>query len=40
MFEDPKGLKFLNIPLGTPAWKTKNFYSKSVRMERGEDLEK
>jgi hypothetical protein len=40
MFEDPEGLKFLDITLGTPAWKTKNFYTTSVRWERGEDVEK
>lgn len=36
MFEDPHGIKYL----GTPAWKTKNYYSTSVRMEKGEGLEK
>lgn len=40
LFEDPNGIKVLGIPLGTPAWKTKNFYSQSVRMEKGEDLGK
>ncbi|KAK3051458.1 high affinity glucose transporter [Extremus antarcticus] len=34
MFEDPKGIKYL----GTPAWRTKNYYSKSVRMEHGEEI--
>lgn len=34
MFEDPKGIKYI----GTPAWKTKNFYSSSRRMEKGEGL--
>ena len=36
MFEDPNGLPYL----GTPAWKTKNYYSTSARMEHGEGLEK
>ena len=36
MFEDPDGIKYL----GTPAWKTKNYYSTTMRMEHGEDLPK
>ncbi|KAF2718933.1 putative MFS glucose transporter [Polychaeton citri CBS 116435] len=36
MFEDPNGIKYL----GTPAWKTRNFYSITARMEHGHDLEK
>ncbi|EMC98459.1 hypothetical protein BAUCODRAFT_574523 [Baudoinia panamericana UAMH 10762] len=38
MFETPPpgGLKYI----GTPAWKTKNYYSTSARMEHGELLEK
>jgi hypothetical protein len=32
MFEDPNGLPYI----GTPAWKTKNYYAKTVRMEHGE----
>ncbi|KAK5715235.1 high affinity glucose transporter [Elasticomyces elasticus] len=36
MFEDPSGIKYI----GTPAWKTKNYYSTSARMEKGEGLEK
>lgn len=36
MFEDPNGIRYL----GTPAWKTKNFYSTAARMEHGEGLEK
>jgi len=36
MFEDPNGIKYI----GTPAWKTKNFYSNAARMEHGEGLEK
>ncbi|KAK4904721.1 high affinity glucose transporter [Elasticomyces elasticus] len=36
MFEDPSGIKHI----GTPAWKTKNYYSTSARMEKGEGLEK
>ena len=34
MFEDPDGVKYI----GTPAWKTKNYYSRTVMWERGEDL--
>ena len=34
MFEDPTGIKYI----GTPAWKTKNYYSAFARMERGIDL--
>ncbi|KAK5136935.1 hypothetical protein LTR08_001442 [Meristemomyces frigidus] len=36
MFEDSHGVKYI----GTPAWKTKNYYSTSARMEHGEDVEK
>lgn len=36
MFEDPSGPKYI----GTPAWKTKNYYSTSARMEQGEGFEK
>ncbi|TKA44848.1 hypothetical protein B0A54_03138 [Friedmanniomyces endolithicus] len=36
MFEDPNGPKYI----GTPAWKTKNYYNTSARMEQGEGLEK
>ena len=36
MFEDPNGIKYI----GTPAWKTKNYYSRSARMELGEGFEK
>ena len=36
MFEDPNGSRYI----GTPAWKTKNYYSSSARMEHGEDAEK
>ncbi|KAK0284459.1 high affinity glucose transporter [Friedmanniomyces endolithicus] len=36
MFEDPSGPKYI----GTPAWKTKNYYNTSARMEQGEGLEK
>jgi len=36
MFEDPNGIKYI----GTPAWKTKNFYSDTARMEKGQGLEK
>ncbi|KAK5732992.1 high affinity glucose transporter [Elasticomyces elasticus] len=36
LFEDPSGIKHI----GTPAWKTKNYYSTSARMEKGEGLEK
>ena len=32
MFEDPNGIKWV----GTPAWKTKNYYSTTVRMEHGD----
>ncbi|KAK3680069.1 high affinity glucose transporter [Recurvomyces mirabilis] len=32
MFEDPAGIKYI----GTPAWKTKNFYSSTLRMEGGD----
>lgn len=33
MFEDPNGIKYIGIP----AWKTKNKYSTTVRMEHGEE---
>lgn len=36
MFEDPRGPKYI----GTPAWKTKNYYSTALRMEHGEGLDK
>lgn len=36
MFEDPNGPKWI----GTPAWKTKNYYSTTARMELGEGLGK
>ena len=36
MFEDPNGIKYI----GTPAWKTKNYYSSTVRMEHGENVRK
>jgi len=36
MFEDPNGIRYI----GTPAWKTKNYYSETARMEHGEGLEK
>jgi len=36
MFEDPHGIKYI----GTPAWKTKNYYSTSRRMEAGNIAEK
>lgn len=36
MFEDPNGLKYL----GTPAWKTKNYYSTAVKLEKDGFLEK
>lgn len=36
MFEDPNGIPYI----GTPAWKTKNFYSQATRLEHGERLEK
>jgi hypothetical protein len=36
MFEDPNGIKYL----GTRAWKTKNYYSTTVRMEHGEGVGK
>lgn len=36
MFEDPNGIKHI----GTPAWKTKNYYSTSARMEHGVGLDK
>jgi len=36
MFEDPNGIKYI----GTPAWRTKNYYSTAVRMEHGEGNEK
>lgn len=36
MFEDPNGIKYL----GTPAWKTKNYYSTAIALERNGDLEK
>ena len=34
MFEDPNGIRYI----GTPAWKTKNYYHEAVRLEHG-DLE-
>lgn len=34
MFEDPHGIKHI----GTPAWKTKNFTSRTARMEDNQDL--
>jgi len=40
MFEDPNGLHIGSINMGTPAWKTKNYYSTAARMEHGEGLEK
>ncbi|KAK3613992.1 high affinity glucose transporter [Elasticomyces elasticus] len=36
LFEDPRGIKHIS----TLAWKTKNYYSASARMEKGEGLEK
>lgn len=36
MFEDPNGIRYL----GTPAWKTKNYYSTAARMEQNQFLEK
>lgn len=36
MFEDPNGIKYI----GTPAWKTKNYYSTAARLEHGEVPEK
>ncbi|KAK4546357.1 hypothetical protein LTR36_002034 [Oleoguttula mirabilis] len=36
MFEDPKGIKWI----GTPAWRTKNYYSTAVRMEHGAGAKK
>jgi len=36
MFEDPNGIKYI----GTPAWKTKNYYSTAARLEHGEGLGK
>lgn len=36
MFEGPHGIKYI----GVPAWKTKNYYSQTARMEHDQDLEK
>jgi hypothetical protein len=36
MFEDPNGIKYI----GTPAWKTKNYYSETAKLEKGEGLKK
>ena len=36
MFEDPNGIKYI----GTPAWKTKNYYSSTVRIDQGEKVRK
>ena len=36
MFEDSNSIKYL----GTPAWKTKSYYSTTVRMEHGEGVGK
>lgn len=35
MFEDPTGIPYI----GTPAWKTRNYYSTATRLEHG-DVEK
>ena len=36
MFKNPNGIKYLGIP----AWRTKNYYSTTVRMEHGEGVGK
>jgi len=36
MFEDPNGIRYV----GTPAWKTKNYYSDTARLEHGQGFEK